>query len=268
MGEFDVIKQTGFINRQRIEQHLIQLGLKEDDTVLVHSSLSRIGWVCGGEQTVITALMNVLKEGTIIMPAHTPENSDPKQWENPPVPNEWHEPIRANLPPFDMTLSRASSMGIIADSFRQHKSVIRSNHPQFSFTAWGKHALSITSGHSLSYGLGENSPLAKIYNLSGKVLLLGVDHNSNTSFHLSEYRSAKRKEVYLSSAIKEKNERKWKTFKDIEFNNCSFEEIGKSFENNFTVRRGKVGFAESRLFYQKDAVDYAVSWLNAKIKEK
>ena len=41
------------------------VGLKEGSTVMVHTSLSRIGYVCGGAQTVIEALIEVVgHEGT------------------------------------------------------------------------------------------------------------------------------------------------------------------------------------------------------------
>ena len=53
---------------------------------MVHSSLSKIGWVCGAEVSVIQALLEVVgEEGTIVMPAHTGDNSDPSVWENPPI---------------------------------------------------------------------------------------------------------------------------------------------------------------------------------------
>lgn len=65
------------------------LGLKSDDTVLVHSSLSSIGWVVGQEVTVIEALLESLPQGTLMMPSHSAGNSDPADWENPPVPKSW-----------------------------------------------------------------------------------------------------------------------------------------------------------------------------------
>jgi len=35
----------------------------------------------------------------------------------------------------------------------------------------------------------ENSPLARVYDRDGDVLLLGVGHDSNTSLHLAEHRA-------------------------------------------------------------------------------
>lgn len=61
-----------------------------------------------------------------------------------------------------------------------------------SFAAVGRKAETVVSGHSLEFGLGERSPLARLYDLDAFVLLLGVDHGSSTSLHLAEYRAGTR----------------------------------------------------------------------------
>ncbi|MED1202333.1 aminoglycoside N(3)-acetyltransferase [Heyndrickxia acidicola] len=239
-----------------------QLGLKRRMNVIVHASLSKIGWVCGGEITVIQALMETItNEGTIIMPAQNTNNSEPSYWKNPPVPKEWWEDIRAQMPAYDPKTTPTFGMGKIAETFRSFPGVLRSAHPMVSFTAWGQHAEYITASHSIDYPFGEHSPLARIYDLNGHILLLGVDYNRNTSMHLGEFRCEKKKEFLQGSAINENGKRVWKVFKDIEESSEDFTTIAKNFEKIHQVRTGTIGAAPSKLIEQRLLVDFTSVYL-------
>ena len=79
---------------------------------MVHSSLSKIGWVCGAEVSVIQALLEVVgEEGKIVMPAHTGDNSDPSVWENPPIKKEWLDTLYDSMPAFEKEITPTRGMG-------------------------------------------------------------------------------------------------------------------------------------------------------------
>ncbi|UHA72779.1 aminoglycoside N(3)-acetyltransferase [Paenibacillus sp. 481] len=266
MSEQSIVEQTPrLLHRESLADDLRRLGLSAGMTVLVHSSLSRLGWICGGPVAVIQALQNVVtEEGTIVMPAHTADYSDPSYWQAPPVPESWWEPIRETMPAFDPNMAPTRQMGIIAETFRKCEGVRRSYHPSVSFCAWGKHAEIITNDHRLDESLGEGSPLARVYDLDGWVLLLGVDYDNHTSFHLAEYRMNNREMQLYGAPILEQGQRVWKTYTDVATSDEDFDQLGADFERVHTdsVNVGKVGISTSRFMKQRVSVDYATAWFN------
>lgn len=259
----EAIERVDFPNtKNSIKDDLIKIGVKEGMTLIVHSSLSSIGWVNGGEVAVIQALMEVItEEGNIIMPTHSAILSDPSEWKMPPVPKEWWQPIRDTMPAFHPAYTPTYFMGKIPETFRGFPNVIRSYHPEVSFAAWGKDKETIVRDHSLEFGLGEHSPLAKLYEMDCYVLLLGVGYDNNTSFHLAEYRIPNKKIVRKGSPIFENGKRIWKNYQQIETREELFEEIGREFEKEHKVLVSKIGLAKCRLFSFKQGVDFAQKWL-------
>jgi len=267
MSEEDIIHMTPVPRtRENLVHDLRQLGVISGMTLLVHSSLRSLGWVSGGPIAVVQALMDVVTPaGTIVVPTHTSGNSDPAKWENPPVPKAWLPVIYDTMPAFDPLTTPTYFMGKIVEAFRTWPGVIRSNHPTDSFAAWGRHVEFVTAHHNLEYGLGEGSPLARMYELDSWVLLLGVGYNRNTSFHLAEYRVPHAVQTTLGSPIIEDGKRVWKHFQDIEINADIFPDIGDDFEQDTRiVKMGHVGSADARLFPQRAAVDFAQRWLTQK----
>ncbi len=248
--------------RQSLATELHQVGLAAGMTVMVHSSLSSLGWVCGGSVTVVQALMDVVTAaGTLVMPTHSADYSDPAHWQSPPVTAHWWPIIRETMPAFDPQLTPTRGMGQIAEVFRTLPLVLRSSHPAVSFAAWGQHAEAIVLSHSLDDSLGEGSPLASLYDLNGWVLLVGVGYDCSTCFHLAEYRTPGAKRVSKGAPILEAGQRVWKTYTDIESDASYFVEMGEAFEQAGYVLVSKVGSATTRLFPVRSAVDFAVNWL-------
>lgn len=264
MPEDQVINKTTNPNTiKSMEKDFQKMGIRAGDILLVHSSLSSIGWVCGGAQSVIDALINILgSEGTLVMPSHSGELSDPNQWNHPPVPEEWYQIIYKNMPGFDPDKTPTRGMGKIGELFRTYPRVTRSNHPQVSFSASGKQSVKITENHPLTPQFGIDSPLGKLYKNKAKVLLLGVSYDACTSFHLSETIVEGMPKTKMGTAIIENGVSKWQWFKDFDYNSDDFESIGESYEEKFKVEKGKIGNAKSILFEMKTSVDFACEWLS------
>ncbi len=261
--EFDVVANTRYPNTSStIAIELEKLGVKAGDTLLVHSSLSKLGWVCGGAIGVIIGLMMAVgAEGTIAMPAHTGENSDPAQWRNPPVPRDWHKYIYLEMPAFNPDYTPTRGIGVIAETFRTFPETLRSDHPQSSFCALGPKAEEIVCEHDLSPQLGRYTPLGKLYDMDAKVLFLGTDYATCTCFHMGETLAKNIKMCKNGAAIDTGQARQWIWFSDYDYDSSDFDRLGAAFEAAHAVRTGKVGQGECRLFSLKEAVDFSKTWL-------
>lgn len=266
MSEGDAVERTDQpVTTERIVGDLRALGVEPGDTLLVHSSLSSLGWVPGGAPAVVDALLEtVTEEGTLVMPTHSPQLSEPSDWGNPPVPESWYEPIRESMAPYRPEVTPTRGMGAVAECFRSYPEVRRSRHPAHSFAAWGRHRDEVVCGHTYAYSLGEESPLARVYDLDGDVLLLGTGYETNTSFHLAEYRADWGAEVgECGGPVLVGGERRWITYEDLDFDSDDFADLGADFERDREVARGRVGEGKARLVPQRAMVDYAEGWLEA-----
>lgn len=153
---------------------LSELGLAEGDVVLVHSSLSGLGWIEGGPAAVIDALLAAVGEsGTVMFPTLTgAKTNDP---EHPPT--------------IELATTPAQDwVGIIPETARQRPDARRSIHPTHSVVALGANREVWTQGHELGDSpCDEASPYYRLMDRGGKILLLGgVTHESNTSLHCIE----------------------------------------------------------------------------------
>jgi aminoglycoside 3-N-acetyltransferase len=261
MGEREAIERSDVpVTVDRLTSDLRALGLDSGDAVLVHCSLSALGWVSGGAPAVVDSLREVLTEaGTLAMPTHSTQLSDPARWENPSVPDPWIERIRETAPPYRKEITPTRMMGAVAECFRGYLGVLRSEHPTHSVAAWGRYKERVVSGHTLDRPHGEDSPLATLYDLDAKVLRLGV--TANTSLHLAENRAANARYGENGAPVLVDGDREWVTFEEV-----ASEEDFRALETDFererpgAVRRGPVGEAEATLCRMRSLVEFGSEW--------
>jgi aminoglycoside 3-N-acetyltransferase len=269
MSEAEAVKRSteGPVTREWLVRDLKALGVEPGMLLMVHSSLSRLGWVLGREMTVLSALREAVGDGgTLVMPAFCGDNTDPARWRNPPVPEDWKPLIRNQMPPYDPATAPTREMSCIADYFRGLPGVRRSSHPSASWVAQGPLAERVTAGHSLEMALGEQSPLGRCYELDGRVLSLATEQT--TILHFAEYRAEfAGKEYYRQgAAVLIDGRREWVTMDEVRGDNGDFEQLRRDFiaahpSGAATWRTGRTGYGESRLFRIRPLVDFAVGWM-------
>lgn len=158
----------------KLIQELKNCGIEEGDSILVHSSFSKIGFVEGGPKTFVDGLLAAIgTSGNLLMPSS---------------PNAGYQlDYIRNLNEFDVR-NDASKMGAITEYFRTLPGVKRSESPTEPVCCLGPKADWFTNGH-----LGEitpyteNSPFARLSKANGKILYVGVTlDNAGTSLHVLE----------------------------------------------------------------------------------
>ncbi|GAA0220787.1 aminoglycoside N(3)-acetyltransferase [Halobaculum roseum] len=265
MSEREVVERTEApLTTDGLRADLRDLGVRPGETALVHSSLSAIGWVAGGVPTVVDALLGaVTEDGTLAVPTHSTQLSDPADWENPPVPDDWIETIRAEGAPYRPELTPTRGMGAIPECLRDYPGARRSRHPTTSFAAWGAHAEAVTADHAYDSPMGEDSPLARLYERDALIVRVGVD--ANTSLHLAEYRADYGGDPETNGGpVLVDGEREWVEFTEPESRD-DFREIEAAFEaeHGSEVWRGRVGDAEATICRMRPLVDFAAEWMEA-----
>lgn len=256
--------QDGPRTRASLAADLRTLGLASGSMVLVHSSLSALGWVSGGPVAVVQALLDVLgPAGTLVVPTQSGNLSDPSTWSRPPAPPAWWPSIRDSMPAYDPDLTPTRGMGAVVEVVRHLPGVRRSAHPALSFAAVGPHAEDLMAPHTLQAGLGEESPLGRLAAAGAATLLLGAGWDSATALHLAEYRAAARPVVTDGAPVVVDGVRRWVTYEVLDFDTDRFARIGAAFEATGAVAVGPVGSATARLAPIEAAVAFATPLLAA-----
>lgn len=229
------------ISKETLVRQLRQLGITPGGVLLVHTSFSNVKPVEGGPEGLIAALQTAIgTQGTLVMPSMSYDDDHP----------------------FEKRLSPCPEMGVVADTFWRLPGVMRSDN-NHAFAAAGPLAETILAPHPMDVPHGLNSPVGRVYERDGQVLLLGVGHDSNTTIHLAENLAGVRyrREKHLTILRDGKPVR----FDYREIDHCcqNFMLVDGWLEEKRLQRRGKAGHAEARLVRSRDVISVVTEHLSA-----
>ncbi|MEW6750545.1 MAG: aminoglycoside 3-N-acetyltransferase [Candidatus Latescibacterota bacterium] len=258
------------LTRSAAARDLRRLGVAPGAVVMVHASMRAVGPVVGGPDVLILALLDALgPAGTVMMYVgweHQPDDVIA------PTP-EHRQAYLDELPPFDPATSRARrGHGILAEYLRTWPGARRSSHPEASVAAVGARAEWITGQHPLVYGYGERSPLGRLVEARGQVLMVGAPLNTVTLLHHAEHLARlpdKRHERFRMPVLRD-GERVWVDVVQFDTSNgvvsapYTLEQIAGDYVAAGRGRAGTVGSARSHLFDAADLVAFAVAWLESR----
>lgn len=224
--------QPAAISRSRLTQQILDLGVAPAGVLLVHCAFSKVKPVENGPAGLISALQSALgADGTLVMPSMSDDDDHP----------------------FDRRTTPCHGMGVLADNFWRLPDVLRSDSPH-AFAARGAEAARIAAPHPVDVPHGLDSPVGRIYELDGQVLLLGVGHDANTTIHLAEFLAGVRYRRKKHVVVLKNGQPARLAMEEIDHCCRNFHLVEQWLEERRLQRRGKIGHAEARLARSRDIV--------------
>jgi aminoglycoside N3'-acetyltransferase len=224
-----------------IDEQLRQLGVRPGGVLLVHTAFSKIRPVEGGPAGLIAGLRSAMgPHGTLVMPSMSDDDEHP----------------------FDRMKTPCRGMGIVAEIFWQMPGVLRSDSPH-AFAAVGPHAARITAGHPWDVPHGLDSPVGRVHELDGQVLLLGVGQDGNTTIHLAESLAGVRYRQPKTLMLLRDGKPAQFAYDEIDHCCQRFALVDEWLDAAGLQRRGPVGRGEARLAGSRDIVATVVARLRA-----
>jgi aminoglycoside 3-N-acetyltransferase len=262
------------VTRSKLAADLVRLGVRHGAVVMVHTRMSALGWVVGGSETVVRALLDALgPDGTLMAYAGWQEHVfGPADW-----PEEHRAAYVAEPPVFHpATAEAARDYGRIPERIRTWPGAARSVHPEASVVAVGRRAGWLTADHPPDDAYGADTPFAKLVAAGGQVLMLGAPLETVTLLHHAEalaHAPGKRRitsQVWVAGPQGDELQ----TFDDIDTSDGAypFEALDLGGVDGFEVIarealaagigvRGRVGQADCHLFEAQGLTDFAVRWI-------
>jgi aminoglycoside 3-N-acetyltransferase len=252
--------------KDELISQLKTLGLQPGDLVMLHASIRAIGRVAGGPDQIHQAVFDSISpQGTLMMYVGCPP-----ELEVGTTTRFFGQASRVllGLPSFEPGFTRANpDYGTLAELFRRWPGVICSDNPVVRMAALGDKAKWLTADHPINYGYGADSPLEKLYQNKGKILLLGSDLGHVTLLHYAEYIAPiENKKVIREQVPTMKNgKRDWVEIEDYDSDEgiCPwpagfFNNVVEDYLAQNNISAVKIGSADSYLLDAKSLVDFAV----------
>ena len=156
-----------------LETALRRLGIADGDAIMMHSSFRNLNGFTGEPQNVIDCILDIVGPQGHLFMMSMPYGGSAREYLD-------------QGKPFDVRRT-PSHMGLLSESFRRRKGVVRSANPLHPVLAWGPRAEWLVAGHEdLAYSCGRNSPFEKMLELDTKALLFDVDLSVLTFAHYLE----------------------------------------------------------------------------------
>jgi len=229
----------GVVTGSEITRSLQELGIESGDVVLFHSALSSLGYLPGGQETLIDVVLGAVgPSGTTMVPCFPP----------------FGKPFRPSSSP--------SMVGSVTEAFRLRDGAVRSLHPTHSVAAIGRQARDLTEGHETCRPCGPGSPYDKLRGLGGWILLIGVDQDRNTSLHMAEdFVDTPYLHSFDAILVREDGAHQIVPVERCAGGHREFIGVDKRLREAGIVRVGHVGGATLRLMPAQALFDYCVSLL-------
>ena len=270
------MQDSPFITADDLSRDLQRLGIAPGDIVMTHAACRSVGPVLGGPDAVITALRDAVgPQGTLM--AYLDWEAE---WENlvdaekRTLP-EW----RQHVLPFDPARTRAARQnGMLPEFLRTTPGALRSGNPGASVTALGAKAEWLTADHPLDYGYGPGTPLARLVEGRGKVLMLGAPLDTMTLLHHAEHlaKLPGKRVIRVEVPFATPGGVQWRMIEEFDTSHpCVaalpdnfIEQIVTAFLATGAGRQGRIGHASSVMVEAAEIVPFAIGWMETRAKQR
>jgi aminoglycoside 3-N-acetyltransferase len=241
---------------------------------MVHCRMSALGWVVGGAEAVVRALLDALgPDGTLM--AYTGWQDEPPD-ELGDLDEETRRMYLEEHPAYDprVALSRRDH-GRVPEALRTWPGARHSGHPEAGVVALGPLADALTAFHPYDDAYGDGTPYARLVELGGQVAVLGAPLEAITLVHHAEAvaKVPDKRRVSYGMPVIVSGERVWWTFSDIDTADGALpyervlgeedyiEHIVRSALAAGKGRSGPVGEGTAYLFDARGLVKHVVGWI-------